>query len=278
VNAESLWIRGLVAARALARRLPPERRYRWAAALGRTLSRLFPGHRRAVAENLAVIGAFAGRRFSVDKVFENFGLMLADFLTDAAPEVPSSGREKAEALLRAGRGVLFLTSHLGHWEMGGRLLARWGWDVTAVYQPYRSRLLREFIQERRASGLGYLPVGKGAASGVGKILSRGGAVAVLADRPYGEAGEEVMLCGRPARLPRGPFLFAARHGAPVVQGAVLMEGPGAYRVVLEEPLEPSGKGPAAVKELLDRTARILEKYITLYAEQWFCFEPVWRAE
>lgn len=275
---EFLWTRGLRTARSLARRLSPERRYRWAAALGRTVSRFFPGHRRAVESNLSVIGAFAGRRFSVDRVFENFGLMMADFLTDAEPGVSVEGREKAEEARRGGRGVMFLTSHIGHWEMGGRVLSRWGWDATAVYQPYRSEALQDFIQRRRAPGLGYLPVGKGAAAGVGRVLARGGAVALLADRPFGEEGEQVTFCGRTARLPRGPIVFAVRHGAPVVQGIVLMEGPGRYRVVAEEPLWPSGKGAAAVKELLDRTARILEKYLSLHAEQWFCFEPVWQGE
>jgi Kdo2-lipid IVA lauroyltransferase/acyltransferase len=275
---EFLWRWGLAAARALARRLSPERRYRWAAAVGRGLGRVSRGHRRAVESNLSVIGAFAGRTFSADKVFERFALMLCDFLTDASPEVPVEGRERAEAARRGGKGVLFLTSHVGHWELGGRVVARWGWDVTAVYQPYKSEALQTFIRNRRAEGLSYLPVGRGAAAGVGRVLERGGAVALLADRPFGETGEPVDLCGRPARLPRGPFLFAVRHGAPIVPGFVLMEGPGRYRVVLEEPLWPSGKGLSAVKELLDRTARILEKYLSSHGDQWFCFEQVWRVE
>lgn len=275
---EFFWRWCLLTARFLARRVSEPRRHRWSQATGVFFGRISSGYRKAVRGNLDVIGAFSGKTFSEDAVFAQFGLMLSDFLADAHPHVPVEGIERAEAARKKGHGILFLTSHLGHWELGGKVLAGLGWDVTAVYQPYRSKALQAFIQARRAAGLDYLAVGKGAAAGVGRVLDRGGAVALLADRPFGETGEPVQLCGRTARLPRGPFLFAVRHGAPIVPGFVLMDGPGKYRCVVEEPLWPAGKGPAAVKDLLDRTALILEKYVSSHADQWFCFEPVWRAE
>ena len=273
---EILWSMGLAAGRTLMKRLPAKQRYWLAGALGKNLSRLFPWQRRAVRRNLEVIRAFGGRRARVDNVFRNFGYTLADFFLDGTPEVRVEGREKAEEAYRKGKGAIFLTSHLGSWELGGKILAQWGWDATAVYQPYRSRVMQKFIQRRRAAGLDYLPVGRGAAVGMGRVLARGGALAVLGDRPFGEEGESVLLCGRPARLPKGPFLFAVRQGSPVLPSFVLLEGPGRYRAVIEDPLWPAGKGPEAVKELLDRMARILEKYILHHADQWYCFESVWK--
>ena len=53
-------------------------------------------------------------------MFRNFGLTLADFLSDGMPEVRVEGREKAEEARRAGKGVMFLTAHLGSWELGGK--------------------------------------------------------------------------------------------------------------------------------------------------------------
>ena len=148
--------------------------------------------------------------------------------------------------------------------------------MTAVYKPYDTEGMRDFIRDRRAEGLAYLPVGKGAAAGVSKILARGGAVALLADRPFGEVREP----RQPLRTPcapseAGPSSFAVRHGTPVVPGFILIDGPGKYRCVVEDPLWPTGTRPRAVKELLDRMARILEKYIVEHGDQWFCFEPVW---
>ena len=52
-----------------------------------------------------------------------------------------------------------------------------------------------------------------------------------------------------------------------------MDRPGHYRTIVEAPLWP--EGPDAVKNLMDKMALVLEKYLTLYADQWYCFEPVW---
>lgn len=266
---------GLSATSVLAGLCPPRIRYKFAETVGAGMSRLFSDKRRAVEGNLAVINRWAGKNFKTTRVFQNFGVTLSDFLAHPPESLLVDGKENAERARAAGKGLLFLTSHLGNWELGGRVLSNWGWPVTAVYQPYRSPTMQKYIQNRRAPGLDYLAVGRGAAIGVARVLEKKGTVALLADRPFGELGEKVTLCGHPARLPRGPFLFAARSGSPIVPGFVLMEKPGVYRAVCEEPIWPEGKGHAAVKILLDKMALVLEKYLAQHADQWYCFESVW---
>ncbi len=270
-----LWAASLGALHAWTRRMPEEKRYVWARKLSRAARWLFPAKWRAVESNLAVIRDFSGNRFSPEDVFENFALTLADFFSGRRPAVSVEGRERAEETRRQGRGVIFLTSHLGHWELGGRILGDWGWPATAVYKPYRSKAMREFIQKRRHNGLDYLAVGKGAAAGVARRQNQKETVAFVGDRPFGEDGAAVSLCGRETALPRGPFLFACRYGAPILPGFVIRQSPGRYRVVVEEPLWPAGRGTDAVEDLLHRMARVLEKYIARHGDQWYCFEPVW---
>ncbi|MBK6880677.1 MAG: lysophospholipid acyltransferase family protein [Elusimicrobia bacterium] len=270
---EHFWAAGLASTSALCGLLPARPRYALASRIGRAVGGFFPMKRAAVERNLAVINERSGRRFKSEDVFRNFGVTLSDFLGGRVVDIAVEGREHAEAARAVGRGVLVLTSHLGNWELGGRVLADWGWPVTAVFQPYKSRAMQRFIQKRRAPTLRYLAVGRGAAHGVGKVLKNHGSVVMLADRPFGEDGATVTLCGRPARLPRGPFLFACRFNTPVIPGFVVMDRPGHYRTIVEAPLWP--EGPDAVKNLMDKMALVLEKYLTLYADQWYCFEPVW---
>jgi lauroyl/myristoyl acyltransferase len=270
---EHLWAAGLAASSGVCGLLPARPRYALASGIGRAVGGFFPTKRAAVEKNLAVINAWSGRRFRADDVFRNFGVTLSDFLGGRAVDIAVEGRERAEEARARGHGVLVLTSHLGNWELGGRVLADWGWPMTAVFQPYRSRAMQRFIQKRRAPTLKYLAVGRGAAHGVGKVLKSREAAVMLADRPYGEDGAPVTLCGRTARLPRGPFLFACRFNAPILPGFVVMDRPGHYKAVVEAPLWP--EGPGAVKNLMDKMALVLEKYVTQYADQWYCFEPVW---
>ncbi len=273
MNPESFWVLGLSAASRLTAVLPEGPRYGWAAGLGRGVSRLFPTKRIAVQKNLDHINAFCGTRFNVDRVFENFGITLADFLGSTKVDIRVEGRERAEAARARGHGTIILTTHLGNWELGGRVLSDWGWPVTAVFQPYRSKGMQNFIQAKRAPGLDYLAVGRGAAHGIAKVLRRQGSVAMLADRPFGEDGGWVSVCGRPMRFPRGPFLFASRMGAPVLPGFALMERPGHYRVVIGDALWAEGADP--VQNLMDKMAQVLEKYVATHGDQWYCFEPLW---
>lgn len=273
MNRESLWAMGLAVSSRVTAALPEGPRYRMAAGLGRGVSRMFPLKREAVEKNVRHINAYCGTRFRPERVFENFGMTLADFLGGQKVEFQVEGRERAERIRTQGRGTIILTTHLGNWELGGRVLADWGWPVTAVFQPYRSKTMQNFIQTRRAPGLTYLAVGRGAAHGIAKTLRRHESVALLADRPFGEDGGTVTVCGSPMRFPRGPFLFASRFGVPVLPGFALMERPGLYRVVVEEALW--AEGPDPVQNLMDKMAQVLGKYVATHGDQWYCFEPLW---
>ncbi len=255
--------------------LPEAARYPLAGALGRGVGRLFPLKRDAVEKNVAHINAFCGTNFQSKRVFENFGMTLADFLGGHAVDIRVEGRDQAEAARARGQGAIVLTTHLGNWDLGGRVLAEWGWPVTAVFQPYRSKAMQNFIQKKRAPGLSYLAVGRGAAHGIAKALRRHETVAMLADRPFGEDGGWVTVCGRRMRFPRGPFLFASRSGAPVLPGFAIMERPGHYRVVVEEALWAEGADP--VQNLMDKMAQVLGKYVAAHGDQWYCFEPLWES-
>ncbi len=139
MNRESVWALGLSAASRITAALPEAPRYRWAGALGRGVSRLFPSKQIAVQNNVARINAFYGTRFCAKRVFENFGMTLADFLGGQKVDLRIEGRERAEAARARGKGTIILTTHLGNWELGGRVLSEWGWPVTAGFQPYRSK-------------------------------------------------------------------------------------------------------------------------------------------
>jgi len=273
VSREFFWALGLSLSSRVAAALPPSLRYRWASGLGRGMRKLFATKSDAVRKNIERMNAFYGTRFQVDRVFENFGVTLADFLGRQKVTISVEGRDQAEAVRARGRGAILLTTHLGNWEMGGRVVAEWGWPVTAVFQPYRSRAMQHFIQSRRPSGFSYLAVGRGAAHGIAKALRRRETVAMLGDRPFGEDGGRVSLCGSEIRLPRGPFLFASRLGCPILPGFALMDRPGHYRVVVEGPLWPEGPDP--VQNLMDKMAQVLGKYVATHGDQWYCFEPLW---
>jgi len=273
---EYLWAFGLVLLRVILRCVPHQKRYGVARFFGRKVSRFFLSSRQSVQDNLSWIQKWSGSSGRVDAVFENFAVTLSDFLGKESVSICVQGKENLDAVRQTGRGVVFFTTHLGNWEMGGRVLSETGGPVTAVYRPYRSRVMQSFIQSCRSPKIHYLAVGRGAAQGVMRALRKGEGVALLGDRPYGEDGGLVSVCGRPTRWPRGPFLFSCRTGSPMLPGFVLMDAPGHYRCVLEEPLWPGSTFEP--EKMMDKMAQLLGQYISAYPEQLYCFEPMWRTD
>ena len=163
------------------------------------------------------------------------------------------GWEGVESLRAAGRPILFVTPHLGGYDIAGRYL----WTrlpILAMYRPHKLSWLDELIREGRNRGAA--PDGSNVApatmAGVRMLLrhlKKGGSSVILPDQVPGEGeGEWVEFFGRPAYTMTLTGRLQESTGAAIVFcfAQRLPDGRG-FRLVLrarEEPL-PSGRGAAA---------------------------------
>ncbi len=210
---------------------------------------------------------------TADRVFRNFALTLHDFFNPNGIVLEVPDRDKLEALRKTHGGVLFLTFHLGHWELGARTMQQWGWPVTAVYQPYRNARFKRLIENSRAPGVNFLPVGGKAARGVREALKAGDVVAMLGDHPFGEEGEPVNLLGHRVLWPRGPVILAVRGGTPIVIAAIVRVGRRRYKALVEDALIPRDATLAEVDRLVQEVADKFGKVLARHPTQWYRFQP-----
>ena len=109
------------------------------------------------------------------------------------------GLEYVEAAQAAGRGIIYLTPHLGCFEMCALYLAQRA-PVTAMYRPPKLRWLETVMRNGRERGQAKLA--KADMSGVRllfKALKRGEAIGMLPDQAPGQGeGEWADFFGRPA--------------------------------------------------------------------------------
>jgi KDO2-lipid IV(A) lauroyltransferase len=133
-----------------------------------------------------------------------------------------------------------------------------------------------FERSRGATGLRVIPV-QGAATALRAALSRGEAVALVADRPVGGIGTAVELFGAPARLPAGPAVLALETGAPAWVAASRRVGWNSYRARLEEVAMPAeGSRRQRLSAFMSNQARAFERAIADAPEQWWAlFFPIW---
>ncbi len=270
---------------AAAPRLPRSLR-RWVA-MGavRVLRRGFRAERAAVRRNLARV--HPGRDVAwldraVERVFENFGLCFADLLSlNRGPAgqlwryvAGIDGQAHAQAALAAGRGCVFITGHLGNWDLAGRLLAGFDRRVHVVMSPEQDPALAAVLHGGSNGAVRFVRrVSPLISIGLVAALRRGEIVAFQVDRATGERGDHpVPFFGAPAPFPVGPFVLAAAAGAPVVAAFCVLEADGNYRLHVE-PAFAVARGEEAAG--LARAVLLLERYVAAHAEQWFNFYDVW---
>lgn len=140
--------------------------------------------------------------------------------------------EPIDAALRAGKGVILATPHLGSWEMAGHFCgARWG--LTILYRPPRLAALDSLLRRgRERCGAHAVPTD---ASGVRRLyetLSKGGVVGILPDQEPGQSGGVFApFFGVPANSMVLLSRLARKTGAAVFFGfSVRIPGSAKYRL------------------------------------------------
>ncbi|MHB8631124.1 MAG: lysophospholipid acyltransferase family protein [Candidatus Limnocylindria bacterium] len=186
-----------------------------------------------------------------------------------------TGWEHVVAAYERGNGVVFASAHLGPVSVCGQIFVANGYAVTLPVETETGELSRAINRARRAMGLTLVQTDS--AIGIHRVLKRGGALGLLADRAVTGVGERVPFFGREALLPSAHVALALRTGASVVPGFAHREGR-TMRAVFEPELvlRRSGDHAADIREGVRAWAAVLEKHIRVAPEQWSVFEAVWR--
>ena len=165
--------------------------------LGRLVYWCSPTYRRHLRENLAQAGINPALRGAVAAETGKQMLELARIwmypLEKALPLVSDVvGLEHVEAALRAGKGIVFLTPHLGCFEITAQYLSSLG-DITVLYRPPKSDAAQELILAgRKREHLHLAPADLSGVRSLIKALKRGQMVGMLPDQAP-KTGEGVWL-------------------------------------------------------------------------------------
>ncbi len=185
-------------------RLPLRAVHALGALLGRLIYLLSPTYQRHVRENLAQAGIDPALRGAVaaesgKQMLELARIWLRPLEEANAQVVEVVGRDCLDAALAEGRGVLFLTPHLGCFEITAQYLSSFG-DITVLYRPPKSAAAQELIQTgRKRARLHLAPADLSGVRALIKALRKGQMVGMLPDQAP-KTGEGVWLdfFGRPA--------------------------------------------------------------------------------
>jgi KDO2-lipid IV(A) lauroyltransferase len=188
------------------------------------------------------------------------------------------GWDVVERGMAHGKGILFVSGHLGNWELGGSLVAARGVPLEAVTRRMQNPLFDRYITEtRRRIGMSVIHDAD-AVKRVPRAMRENHAVAFLVDQgAVGLASTWVPFFGRYAKTPRGPAVFALRLDSPVVFGAALRQPSGRYVMHFEEVrVERTGDREADVDAIVAAYTNTLERWIRRMPEQYFWHHRRWK--
>ena len=258
--------------------------------LARMLFALTPKLRKTAEFNLKL--AFprwtdAQRAATIRGMVRSLGWMAAEFA-----RMPRYTREHIEEIIvldghenflegqRRGKGVLFLTAHMGAWELSSYAHAVYGYPLHYMARPLDNARLDGLVNRYRGLS-GNAPIFKNESARLMlRILKEAGTVGILADQnTMREEGAFVDFFGVPACTTTGIARVALHTGAAVVPGyAVWDESLKKYRLRFEPPLELVRTGDAErdIVENTQRFAKVTEEIIRKYPEQWVWVHARWK--
>ncbi len=244
--------------------------------------------RKAIAANLAAALGPCGwwqRQLRIYRTMWNFAWCLSEryerLSTDRrGGEEKFVGREHWDRALAGAEGVILVTAHIGHWEVGAMRVP--GRHVHVVREEEMDPKAQEFLgglfAELGDAGFTMHFVHGDPALGpkLLQALRRGDFVALQGDRPR-STGRAVTaeVFGRPLSLPAGPAALARAAGVMMLPVFVFRCGRRSSEVVfrpLIRATEPGAEGLAAATR---RIAAEVEWAIRRDPYQWFCFRELW---
>ena len=188
------------------------------------------------------------------------------------------GWDVVERALARGQGVLFVSGHLGNWELGGSFIASRGLRMEAVARRMQNPLFDAYLTETRERVGVHVIHDADAVRRIPRVIRDGGVVGFLFDQgAAGLASTWVPFFGRYAKTPRGPAVFALRLDAPIVFTCAVREPSGKYLMSFEEiAVIRTGDREQDVDAIVAAYTNALESWVRKYPEQYFWHHRRWK--
>ena len=264
---------------------------RWfSSAVGRLLYLTTPDRKAVAYRNLSLAlpeTSDARRRQVVRGAYDNLGRVLLAVArlprlnpTNIREWIAYEGFEHYDSAIKKGRGVLFLTAHLGNWELSAVAHALFGNPMHVMVRPLDNPLLDRLLESHRTH-CGNRTIRKQEfGRGILRALRDNESVGILFDQNISdEPGWFVDFFGVKASASPGFAKVAMRTNATVIPGIAAWKArERRYVLKFYPPLEMISTGDEA-SDLIVNTQRChsaIERMVRDYPEQWLWMHRRWK--
>ncbi|HTF17751.1 MAG TPA: lysophospholipid acyltransferase family protein [Chryseolinea sp.] len=214
---------------------------------------------------------------------KNAGVVLREFLISRDgfyKQTIVRGAEHAEKAFLSGRGVIFLTAHIGPFECLAHELSISGYHPYIIGTPLKDAMLNELVNSNRTK-FGAVVIERGKETyRVMKNIMAGGTMAILIDQDTSVKSVFVNFFGKPCSTPAGAALIALKTGAAVVPvfSHLNKEGQHEIEYYREVNLQTTGNDREDIVTNTQTLTTIIENQIRRFPEQWVWMHRRWKTQ
>ncbi len=213
-------------------------------------------------------------------MWDNIGRVAGEFPhldQIAAQRVELIGAEYIDLLRDDEQPGIFISGHVGNWELNGAVAVAHGLPLHLVYRAANNPWIEELYRKGRKNGaVGLIQKGSEGARQALTVLKAGGHLGMLVDQKMND-GVAIPFFGRDAMTAPAIAQFATRFKCPLVPARVERLKGANFRLTVYPPLEfpHTGDSHDDNRLLLIRINDLLEEWVRERPDQWLWVHRRW---
>lgn len=218
------------------------------------------------------------------QAFENFGQNLFEILALKKIDkkyiekyIRIEGRHFIDEALSRNKGLIFVTLHLGNWEISNAACGLFYQPYNVIVKEQKHGRLNSLLDSYRKS-FGVNTVGVNSLKDIIRALENNEIVSIVSDHGAGESDALIEFFGRKALMPQGAVRLAAKFKAPLIF-AYIARISGPYQKIVLEPFNSfvdTGDKEKDLEVNLREINKRFETYIRQYPEQYLWSYKRWK--
>ena len=255
---------------------------------------LFDKKQRKIAyENLRIAYGDGLSDFQIRKIIRStylhFALVWIDFVK--LPQIVNSsnwqnyfeveGLEFAKKAQEEGRGVIFVTGHVGNWEVLGYAFEFFFQPLNSIAKHLKNPFADRYLTRLREEGSQKIIFTENASRKIIRVLRDNKPLGILVDQNARENNIFVDFFGKKAATTRSVATIALKTGSPIIMGFLRRtDRKYRFKVTLSEPIqiERSGNLEKDILNLTQRYTTLIESRIREYPQEWLWMHRRWKTK
>ena len=195
--------------------------------------------------------------------------------------VKLSGKERLDAALAKGNGIILVSAHFGNFPLMMARLGLEGYKIAGIMRPMHDPGIEKiFLNKRNKLGIItiYAQPRKACVDKSIRVLRDNGLLFVPIDQHFGTGGVIVKFFGTSAATATGPVVLAQRTKSAVIPCFIVRQKDDTHQIIFEEPLKLE-KGTSAgetIQKNIQKLTDVIESYIRRYPAEWGWVHRRWK--